>query len=121
MGSTRPRVLLMMLSLVCAIVPAALALPPAIAQQEDAPLDEEEGEISSSDILDGDDKADDDAGAQTEIQLLYVLQDGLIRKVKEYLPPGGSFTSGYMLSLYEITEKGRDFIKIWLDPREEIL
>jgi HNH endonuclease len=61
------------------------------------------------------------AGTQTEIQVMYAVDDGLIRKVNEYPAPGGSFTSGYNLALYELTEKGKDFINKWLSEDKEIL
>lgn len=61
MGLKSPHVILMMLPLVCAIIPAAAAaLPPAIAQ-EDTPLGEEDiaGSIVSN-VLGGSDNADND-------------------------------------------------------------
>jgi DNA-binding PadR family transcriptional regulator len=51
---------------------------------------------------------------------MYAIRDGLIRWVKEVDAPGGGFTSACKHAYYEITPEGKDFIKKWLDPEEEI-
>lgn len=60
------------------------------------------------------------ASNENEIHLMYALHDGLIRKVREQLPKGGSFTSGTMIAVYELTPEGREFIRKWYSEDEEI-
>jgi hypothetical protein len=59
-------------------------------------------------------------GKESEIHLFYLIKDGLIHKTKVDYPPDASFAGGYKLAFYELTREGRDFIKKWLDPQEEI-
>lgn len=61
------------------------------------------------------------ASNENEIHLMYVLKDGLIHKAGEELPKGGSFTSGIMIAIYELTPEGREFIRKWYSEDEEIL
>jgi DNA-binding PadR family transcriptional regulator len=51
---------------------------------------------------------------------MYALHDGLIRKVREQPPKGGSFTIGTMTAVYELTPEGREFIRKWYSEDEEI-
>jgi hypothetical protein len=60
------------------------------------------------------------ASKENEIRLMYAVRDGLIRWVREVDTPGGGFTRASKYAYYEIRPEGKDFIKKWLDPEEEI-
>jgi hypothetical protein len=57
---------------------------------------------------------------ENEIQLMNAIQDGYILKANVIHPSRGSYTSGYMLAVYQITEAGREFIRKWLSEDEEL-
>jgi hypothetical protein len=60
------------------------------------------------------------ASKENEIQLMYAVRDGLIRWVREENGSGADFANTYMLAVYEITPKGKEFIRKWLSDEEEL-
>jgi hypothetical protein len=51
------------------------------------------------------------ASMEIEIQLRFAMRDRLIPKVREEYLKVGSFTSGYVLGVYQLTQRGRILLK----------
>ncbi len=88
MGSKSPKMILMILPLVCAIIPAAIvaaALPPAIAQEETSLGDEADFAASIvSNLLGGSDNTDNDDDDEEETLCRYCLKSSQFTEVKPW-------------------------------------